>query len=83
MSLKKLSTALATLPVMFLLGGCSESQPDYTPFGDGMKAIGISLVVYGVVQVLGSLVQAGENKPKDPPPKPRRPRDSNRREGGE
>ena len=44
-----------------ILPGCMESQPDYTPIGDGLKAIAVCLVCFGVVQVLGSLVR--ENKP--------------------
>lgn len=39
------------------LTGCLESQPDYTPIGDGMKSIGICIVCFAVVQVLGSLVK--------------------------
>ena len=44
-----------------VLSGCLESQPDYTPIGDGLKAIAVCLVCFAVVQVLGSLVK--ENKP--------------------
>ncbi len=38
-----------------LLSGCAEAQPDYTPIGDGLKTIGICLVCFAVVQVLGAL----------------------------
>ena len=44
-----------------ILSGCMESQPDYTPIGDGLKAIGICIVCFAVVQVLGALVD--KNKP--------------------
>ena len=37
------------------LAGCNESQPDFTPIGDGLKTIGICLVCFAVVQVLGAL----------------------------
>ena len=43
-----------------LLSGCYESQPDYTPIGDGLRAVGICLVCYGVVLVLGELVKDGK-----------------------
>jgi len=45
------------VPIL-LLSGC-DSGPDYTPFGDGMKAIGICLVVCAVVRALAELVQSG------------------------
>ena len=48
--------------LILLLSGCGDSGPDYTPFGDGMKAIGICLVVCAVVRALAELVQGG-NKP--------------------
>ena len=38
-----------------LLSGCAEAPPDYTPIGDGLKTIGICLVCFAVVQVLGIL----------------------------
>jgi hypothetical protein len=44
-----------------ILPGCMESQPDYTPIGDGLKAIAVCLVCFAVVQVLGALVR--DNKP--------------------
>jgi len=44
-----------------ILTGCLESQPDYTPIGDGLKAIAICIVCFAVVQVLGALVK--DNKP--------------------
>jgi hypothetical protein len=52
---EKNSRVLAVLPATLLLAGCPQSQPDYTPFGDDMKAIGISLVVYGIVQSITSV----------------------------
>lgn len=55
----------APLALCLLLSGCG-SQPDYTPFGDGMKAIGICLVVYGIVNALVALIQ-GENEKPTPP----------------
>jgi hypothetical protein len=56
-----------------LLGGCTVGQPDFTPVGDGLKAIGISLVVYGVMKSLVELMRADEQKPKSqPPPKSRK-----------
>lgn len=42
-----------------LLSSCTESQPDYTPIGDGLKTIGICLVCFAVVQVLGALSKPG------------------------
>ena len=82
MPLNKISRIVA-LAATLLLSGCNESQPDYTPVGDGMRAIGICLVVYGVVQALASLVTAEDKKPKDPPPKPRKPRQNHEPKGGE
>ena len=38
-----------------LLSSCAESQPDYTHIGDGLKTIGICLVCFAVVQMLGAL----------------------------
>ena len=52
MSMRHASIIPATLAATLLLGGCSSPQPDYTPFGDGIKAIGISLVVVAVVGAL-------------------------------
>ena len=83
MPLSKISRIIVVLPVTVLLGGCYQSQPDYTPFGDGMRAIGISLVVFGVVQALASLVMAEDKKPKDRPPKRRKPRQDRDPKGGE
>jgi hypothetical protein len=48
---------LTSLP----LTGCLDSTPDYTPIGDGMKALGICLVCCAVVWVLGMLVK--QDKP--------------------
>lgn len=83
MPLSKISRIIVVIPVTVLLGGCYQSQPDYTPFGDGMKAIGICLVVFGVVQALASLVMAEDKKPKDRPPKRRKPRQDHDPKGGE
>ena len=49
------------LGLILLFAGCKNSQPDYTPFADGMKAIGICLVVCAVVGALSDLVK-GESK---------------------
>ena len=56
--------ALIWIIPALLLSGCGDSGPDYTPFGDGMKAIGICLVVCAVVRALAELVQSG-NKPNE------------------
>lgn len=47
--------------LILILSGCLESQPDYTPIGNGLTAIGICIVCFAVVQVLGALVK--DNKP--------------------
>lgn len=63
--------------IIATLGGCAQSGPDYTPIGDGLKAIGISLVVFGVVDALADLIRSGASpseKPKQP--RPRRSRGS-------
>jgi hypothetical protein len=52
-----------------LLTGCG---PDYTPFAEGAKALGICFVVYGVVAALADLSK-GEQTQVEPPP-PKRPR---------
>ena len=54
--------------IAVLLGGCSVAQPDVTPIGDGLKAIGISLVVYGVMKALVDLMRADDRKLKNQPP---------------
>lgn len=67
-----------------LASGCTNG-PDYTPIGDGLKAIGICIVVYGVVDALADLTKGGSqepNPPPPPPPSPQRPR-SRRTEGEE
>ena len=55
--------ALIALPVLLTHcgGGDYPPPPDYTPFGDGLKAIGICLVAFAVVQVLGSLANGDKN----------------------
>ena len=62
--------------IVLILSACGQSQPDYTPFGDGMKAIGICLVVCAVVNALASLVR-GENKSE--PSEKKHPDDSQKR----
>jgi hypothetical protein len=52
-----------------LLTGCG---PDYTPIADGMKALGICFVVYGVIAALADLIK-GENGDAEPRPA-KRPR---------
>ena len=54
--------AFIALPVLLTHCGAGGSPPppDFTPFGDGLKAIGICFVCFAVVQVLGSLL--GGNK---------------------
>ncbi len=49
------------LLVSLSLTGCLDSTPDYTPIGDGLKALGICLVCCAVVSVLGTLVK--QDKP--------------------
>ena len=83
MPLNKATRIIVVLPATLLLAGCPGSQPDYTPFGDGMKAMGICLVVYGVVQALAILVLADDKKPKERPPKRRKPRQDHEPKGGE
>jgi hypothetical protein len=59
----RLTTAsLLALPVLLsqCVGG-SPPPPDFTPFGDGLTAIGICLVCYAVVQVLGNLAGGGKS----------------------
>lgn len=46
-----------------LVAGCAPLPPDYGPIGSGLTAIGICLVVYGAVCMLGELVR------NDPPEK--------------
>ena len=61
-----------------LLSGCTTG-PDYGPIGEGLKAIAVCIVVYGVVEALADLVKG--NPP--PPPPPRRPRSrKDEQEGG-
>ena len=67
-----------------LLGGCNVAQPDVTPIGDGLKAIGISLVVYGVMKALVDLMRADDRKLKrQPPTKAPKTRGTKQRGGGE
>jgi hypothetical protein len=50
-------TRTSLLLVSLSLTGCVDSTPDYTPIGEGMKALGICLVCCAVVGVLGTLVK--------------------------
>ncbi len=67
-----------------LLGGCAPAQPDLTPIGEGLKAIGVALVVFGVVGALADLIRSGE-RPRDQSKRlrPRRSRRPDRPRGGE
>ena len=65
---------IAGIAACLLLTGC-HTGPDYGPIGDGLKAIAVCVVVYGVVQALADLVKGGGEQPNPPPPQPpRRPR---------
>ncbi len=58
--------ALIWIVPVLLLSGCGDSGPDYTPFGDGMKAIAICLVVAAVVRALADLaVNESDKSSKD------------------
>jgi hypothetical protein len=61
------------------LAGCG---PDYTPIGDGLKAIGICLVAYGVVHGLVELILS-ENQASHTPKLRRRKRLPSETEGSE
>jgi membrane protein involved in colicin uptake len=61
-----------------LLSGCN-SGPDYTPIGDGLKAIGICMVVYGVVAALADLIKEEQDASKRNENKPPRKRKSSGR----
>ena len=54
---------ILALPVLLSqCGGPSyPPPPDYSPFGDGLKAIGICVVCVAVVQVLGGLIGGGKD----------------------
>jgi len=70
--------------IALVLCGCGESQPDYTPFADGLTAIGICMVVAAVVKALADLVIAGEKESKEqPPPKTRKTRGTGSKGGDE
>ena len=73
--------ALIWIIPALLLSGCGDSGPDYTPFGDGMKAIGICLVVCAVVRALAELVQSG-NKPNEGDGSTRKRRRPDHEKGG-
>lgn len=79
MSLKTRTFLIGAIAVT-LLSGCA-SGPDYTPIGDGLKAIGICLVVCAVVAALADLIKGEQNasKPAETKP-PRKRKSSNRKE---
>lgn len=68
-------TIAAVLAVGMWLAGCVPSGPDYAPIGEGLKAIAVALVAFGVVGALAELIRA-DNKP---PPRTK----SRRRRGDE
>lgn len=57
------TAGILVLPVILSQcgGGNYPPPPDYTPFGDGLTAIGICLVCFAVVQVLGDLIGGGKS----------------------
>jgi hypothetical protein len=82
--MKSISIPVFAGLIALALCGCGESQPDYSPIGDGMTAIGICLVVAAVVKALADLVIAGEKESKEqPPPKPRKMRGAGPKGGDE
>lgn len=52
---------MTALGCVFNLSGCGPSGPDFTPIGDGLKAVGICIVCGCVVHALGALVR-GDGK---------------------
>lgn len=60
----KLPLIILTTLFAPLLSGCASSGPDFTPIGEGLKAIAIALVAFGVVGALTRLIQVDE-KPRD------------------
>ena len=56
-----------------LLAGCG---PDYTPIGQGMIAIGVCIVLYGVVAALADLIKSERSKAEPTPVKRPRKRPS-------
>lgn len=60
---------LVTLGLAAIVPSCRPTGPDYTPFADGLKALGICLVAYGVVRSLGELI-IHQTPPKNPPTPP-------------
>lgn len=81
--MKSISIPSVVALLSMVLTGCGESGPDYTPIGDGLKAIGISLVVFGVVGALADLIRSGEKPPDEPnQPRPRRTRGKRPKGGG-
>jgi hypothetical protein len=70
--MKQINRTIALLvcsAVTLLLAGCVESQPDYGPIGDGLKAIGVCLVVVAVVKALASLLRIENRKGNGSPGK--------------
>jgi hypothetical protein len=50
---------------MLLCAGCQkEKQPDYTPIGNGLRALAIAFVTASVVTALAALIQH-ESQPND------------------
>ena len=76
---------LATVMLASLaLGGCIHTGPDFTPIGDGLKAIGVALVAFGVVGALTDLIRSGEQtRDQSDREKTRKPRKPNQPGGGE
>lgn len=66
------------------LSSCAQSGPDYRPLGDGLKALGISLVVYGVIKALARFVRADDRKAaRQSRAEHHKTRDTNQAGGGE
>ena len=51
-------TFVAVTLLLFLTTSCRSSQPDFTPFAVGLKALGICVVVATVVSALADLVKS-------------------------
>ncbi len=78
---KSTSAFIAFFLAALAVTGCVKSGPDYTPIGDGMKAMGICLVVCSVVAALADLMKA--KPPPDGSSERARPRKGvNRKEEG-
>ena len=53
---------IVSVGVVVLLTSCQEAQPDFGPIGDGMRALGICIVVASVVLALASLIRSEQRK---------------------